>query len=1443
MTVVAAGLDRRIRERLEQLRDRFVAVSLRSRSVRLRRTSRSGAFDLWRLRDHDTDALANLLATLGREGAAPTRLCAVRGGEHTELVEDIVHLARASRQERMETGADILAVGGPILEGVCSDGTWLRAPVVLFPVSLQKTSTGRLGWEVAPRGAPELNEPLVQTLERLEGIRLDRSELLELDADGELGVDAETWGALQAYLTRIGLALESTDALPDLAPFPPRTPDDIEEMGGTDAGSFRLHHHLLLGRFPLSASSIILDYDQLLDPERRGLTDDDLGLARDLLLVDESEVAASDLREDGSDDTHPSSDIGEERPAILGDLRRWQVLPSDSSQDAVFSHLESLAPEAGDERGVVVQGPPGTGKSQLIANLIASSVAQGKRVLLVCPKRAALDVVANRLADLGLSEPVAVVHDVQRDRAAIGAAIAQTLEQAVSASEFDAANLDHQLASAAADHNRAMSRLDARVAAAQETYDCLTGRNSPRPGLAELLERALGDDGRELPNLSEFADEITPQAVDRHLPLVESMAAETHTLAAPHPLAERGDWSDLDGDALDAVFTRCEHIDDILATFDKLSGPLTPAQAHRREDLWREAAPLIDLFDEGSAAEIADFALFWGWTGGEAATGQWHQVMETLRHARSSLSAVPYQLINTSVDQLEQWREDLARLAELTSRWYRGFTLQFWRLRNVPRDILEHCAEPDSASQLPVDVGRLVAHALEWHAFLEALPSDNPLFQFGFDGQPVAIDDAIATLESQHRRVMCTHRLHEELQELGPAYAELPQLDALAAADLAGEAFFSAAGADRKKATLLAELDELLAEAEDVLGPGLRRRIRRHTAAGEFDAARDAVAAFVDARPDVAEAARQDRILSDRPAWLIDFLRRWRPGERELSEVTADLRLAVQRAWIDHWLDGKTVHSVEAPLIDEEQRARLSAALADCRAVADRGIIARFYGRLVEAFTDKPAARRAMRKLDTDARRKRYRKTLRQLVSEYWDNALSLVRPVWCCSPESVAAIFPLRPGLFDLVIFDEASQCPVESALPALLRARSAVVAGDDQQMPPSHFFQAATEPSDDATDSSLLTSVSVLALARAVYPGVTLRWHYRSHHEELVAFSNAAFYEGRLVTAPSSEPAISADIEGLHFELVDGLWQENQNPTEATRIVELVDRVLGIDGPDGRPPTVGVVTFNRKQAELVEQLLDERSAGNRNFARRLARDRQRPVVDQLFVRNLENVQGDERDIILMSPGYGPTEEAGPIHARFGPLNLAGGEKRLNVAITRARLGLWLVTSIDPDQLDVSATTHPGPRIFKAYLSFVRARSSGNLDTARSALDDARELVSGHRSLADASRLVRASQLGSRVADELAGALDRRGLQVRREVGLGSQHIDLAIRADADQRWQVGVDCREFLRQPDPLARDVYNPAFWRRQGWSIVRVSPGMWLECPDEVIDRLIRRVRTI
>jgi len=1404
------------RRRLEALRDRFVAVNMRSRTLRLLRPSKSGALDLSRV--EDAKRLLWLVQVLGSDTARPGILADVASAATGDsLSADVATLAHAARADRMETGADDLAVGWPFLEGRAADGTWLRAPLFLYPVALGQTKKGRLRWTIEPIGSPVLNEPLVQTLARLGGVRVTVEDFLKRDDDGRFKVDDATWKGLLETLQVAGVRLHETPpALPALEPLEPR---DAEQRDAAPLDRFKLRFHLVLGRFPAAASTIVQEYDTLLAGPLR---DGSLGLAADLLAIDEDAVW-----EPGAGPPPPAPPLPGHGDDALGDLRRWQPLRSDASQDDVFRFLEK-----GGRAGLVVQGPPGTGKSQLITNLVAASVARGDRVLLVCQKRAALDVVADRLAHLGLSDVAAIVHDTERDRNAVCHAVADTLAHVLDDSASDGRARREDIERASAAHARALSQVEARVEAHQAAWSLLAAPHHGRPGLAELDQRSLDDPGHPLPDLRDQVASLDEPGLERALPHLDGLAPVAARLARPHPLWRRSDWRDHRQSHLDDAWAKLRTLADALAAWRAVrdTGHLRPRDLDALAATFIEGEPFVRLALDPDDAPLADFVLFWGWCGGDEESGEWARITHQLAEAKARLGPVPSELVVRSDAELDADAERMDELAAIDDHWYRVFRPRYWSLRGLLKRTVEGLSRPvELGDDRPTALANLLREALPWQALIRSMPADSPFFDFGFSGDPAELDQALDHVGGRRDAVGAVHRLAGRLARFRGPYAELPRFDGDVAAARAAP-FVAALTADVRRQRALDAVDRAL----DALAPHLDSPARRDLA----DAARDDtdraladVDALLGARGDADAAVALDRQLADQPPWVAAFLKRWRQADAQ-GTPQQEARRAVEWAWRQLLLSGRPQSALVAPLVEPAGLAALSDAADGSRELTASGIAARYQARLIELAASEHG-RQGLQKLAADARKRRYRATLRQVIERHWQRGLAVARPVWLCSPESVAALFPLEPELFDLVIFDEASQCPVESAVPALVRTQRAVIAGDDQQMPPSHFFRAAYDDDLDDEETSLLASQSILDLARIALPNTTLRWHYRCRHEELIAFSNAAFYGRRLATAPNAERRRLASWEGLHFERVDGQWLDQENPVEAELVVDALGRVLGEDAPGGGAPSVGIVTFNKKQAARIEELIEARAALDEAFRERLQRDRERPVIDQVFVRNLENVQGDERDVILMSLGYGPSEPGGRVHARFGPLGQEGGDKRLNVAITRARLGLWVFASFDPEALSVDGSKHAGPKLLKAYMRFVRAASRRDEADADACLTEAAELGGGRGVTARGGRLLGGGRTGLAVRDALAAALIERGYRVKREVGLGRLSLDLAVATHEDRTFRVGVDCSAFLRESDPLTRDLYVPLFWQRLGWTLIRVTPGRWRDERDRVL----------
>ncbi|MCU0862121.1 MAG: DNA2/NAM7 family helicase, partial [Methanomassiliicoccales archaeon] len=399
-------------------------------------------------------------------------------------------------------------------------------------------------------------------------------------------------------------------------------------------------------------------------------------------------------------------------------------------------------------------------------------------------------------------------------------------------------------------------------------------------------------------------------------------------------------------------------------------------------------------------------------------------------------------------------------------------------------------------------------------------------------------------------------------------------------------------------------------------------------------------------------------------------------------------------------------------------------------------------------------------KLIDELSKKRRIKPVRKLM-ELHQFQLMTAAPVWLASPEAASEVFPLQRGMFDLVVFDESSQLAVERALPSLYRGRRALIAGDEKQLRPFDLFQTRDEDEelDEVTEAE-----SLLVLGMRILTPRYLSWHYRSKYQELIDFSNHAFYDGNLEIAANVQRRF--DSAPIDFVRVDGRWEERRNPVEAEKVVDVAHWLLSEGEQKGRMPSVGVITFNEQQRDLVEETIERRRSSDPEFERlySLSSAPTRNLDDRPFVKNIENVQGDERDAIIFSVAYAK-DPSGKMRVQFGPLNQEGGENRLNVAITRARERVVMVASFDPAELPVEESKNLGPKRLKDYLLYAQAVSRMRREDVEAAL---KRLGTAGQAMGTTAQ--EAGALESMVME----ALQAQGLEVEERVGFSGYKLDL---------------------------------------------------------------------
>lgn len=1388
--------DDRLRRGLSRLRDKLVSGDGRSPSVRLHACRAGRSVDLHDLEDVSTGLAERALALL-RAGREARVVDGAETGTHDgarRLEAALVALAREHRARKEETGADDLYLGYPFLTGLAG-GYLVRAPLLLYPVTIQRDVRSQARIVLTPpRGsAPVANQSALRLLFHKKGLRYPDEVAEHLDELAQEGPEA-----VVAELAQLGLALVPGPG--ELRSFAERR----DELAGWKDDRLELEECAVLGLFPQSNSDLLQDYDELLTALEGGaVAGEMLGCAAELLPADLRPPGESAAPRAEADPTPPLA----------------PVLYADPVQRDVLARARLT-------RALVVDGPPGTGKSQVIVNLVADALARGEKVAVVCEKRAALDVVAQRLEGVGLRHLLAVVHDVHEDRRGLYAQVAARLEDEAQRETADGA----------------LGRV------AEESAACV--EELLRRG--KMLAAAQGD--LSLGELHTFSAALealpaSASAVLADLPVgvMEGLALGVKGLHPYVDLARPGSpWMPPTGAKPRADLAAYAPAE-IEALSAALRGCFEKARRHEEACSAAGVAP-----DEARLEEIK-----------EAAVALSVAVESRSSRQSSSEQEAFVRLLTLALDEPKR----LAACLEALGQWQEA------------RDVCLRLGEPVSFrasaefGAAVEDAGRLhrsffkLLNPAWWRAgktLRATLASEWP------DKAGAQIDGALlASIEERRRAatgwdtVRSAAReasLPEEFGSAQEAEAWVHRMNAVwraakPVAELRGRLVTVGAWPETLAPAALPAWDRRLdalqtvLSAHGALGEALRPVqvvlpwLRSFASACDLAALTEAWAR--DAERLVASDRRRAEARAVHPSSDILFAQfAASPLAEAPAETWAD---AVRKLWSGHGIgaiEGREPSIRVLDQADDGKEARLRQAIDEHAQLSVRHVLARQDANPLLSTapaakgarrTEHQATREAMLK---EAKKQRNTLPLRGFVRRFWDRGLFDVLPVWLLSPETMATLFP-RAAVFDQVVLDEASQCTAENGLPALMRARRAVIAGDERQMPPTSFFKTSAEEEDgEAQDGAreMFDAESLLVLARNRVEHLGLGWHYRCLHEELIAFSNHAIYGGSLKTIPSVASRLAP--AAVHWvEVPDAQYEDGVNRAEAARVVELIDELLR----RADPPTLGVVTFNLTQRRAILDEIDRRRAEDPEFAAvfdaAMARDR---IDERPFVKNLETVQGDERDVIVFSLGHAPVERKRKdgrtetyVPARFGPLGQRGGERRLNVAVSRAKKEIYVVASFEPQALSVAKAKHEGPRLFKGFLEFAHHLAHGRRNQSDRVLSLMREGGS-QTAMALSSRL---PPTYVPLKAQLALELEKQGLRCELDVGTSEFRVPLAVLDQEDPtRYRLGVLCDEGQVVPDPLEAHVHTPRVLDTRGWKLMRVTGREW----DRDKERVVREV---
>ncbi|SCY63061.1 DUF3320 domain-containing protein [Butyrivibrio sp. INlla14] len=1072
-------------------------------------------------------------------------------------------------------------------------------------------------------------------------------------------------------------------------------------------------------------------------------------------------------------DIHSRSDILE-RNNIVRSLMKGAVdwdctIPDNVDTDEAYLPITADASQirainmAANDVSFVLHGPPGTGKSQTITAMIANALTKGKTVLFVAEKMAALEVVQKRLAALGIEDFCLELHSNKATKKAV-------LDQLKKTLEIHVYGLKTEYDQKIEDIRRMRKGLDAYA-------EKLHVRREFGKSLKELIDiyETIPDHNIELRFSSEYASTISQSDLDNQKRLLEQLVAAGRGVGHPHnhPLSA----------VHQTVYTQTLKMD--------LEG-VVQAYKSSLDNLRKPVEEFIKSLSIESPVTKED----------------WENISV---YARSVISSeeIPSMLLNA--DNLDkEFDFPLSYLDEkgkLDAR--KGSLLQSWKESFLQSDMSIYRAKYDEANKKLLGKGKAISNLV---AEIQSFAS--------FSVSAEQIPAIIADIEMYQKQAASLNeksgQLSFEWKQLVEKYPDVNSLQSY-------------------KNSVQRQLD-VIEQFSDV--------VRKLEQAGELKACVDNAKIIIEQYENVkAKEAKVNDLLiledSDTEGnWLDNrikvcdnliengaYIKDW-IVYRQFDDACRKAGVGLVCDAYEEGLDHELVMSVylrsiykaiilsvieKEPALNSftgngfnEQIVQFKKLDAEFMELTKDEMFYKLTHNLPSSYESVQMSKELnilRRAISSNGRGMSIRSLFDQIP-----HVLMKLCPCMLMSPISVAQYLSADNDLYDIVIFDEASQLPTCKAVGVLARGKNAVIVGDPNQMPPTSFF-AGNTVDEDNLDIEDLYSILDDCLALGM-PSAHLQWHYRSRHESLIAFSNHEFYENSMLTFPS----VNDRERRVSLVKVDGFYDRKKgrvNEAEAKAIVAEIKRRYKDELL--RNETIGVVTFNVTQQTLIEDMLQE------EFQKDVGFDKWASSGDEaLFVKNLENVQGDERDVILFSVAYGPDQE-GKLSMNFGPLNKEGGWKRLNVAVSRARDEMIVFSTMTADMIDLKRTKAKGVESLKDFLSFAQ---KGTLQLSYSEMQQKK-----HQG----------------ILDRICSELEQAGYKYQKAVGHSRFKVDIAvINPFNEDEYLMGImlDGDSYKQSSNTKDREVAQVGVLGGLGWKLHRIWTMDWWDNKQKEIDHLLQ-----
>ena len=1082
----------------------------------------------------------------------------------------------------------------------------------------------------------------------------------------------------------------------------------------------------------------------------------------------------------------PGSPIGPDSRLddILEPIDTFHVLDADSSQATVVADVSH-------GRDLVVQGPPGTGKSQTIVNLIADAVAHGRTVLFVSEKMAALEVVKRRLDSIRLGGVCLELHSNKTNKRAVLDELQRTIRLRKPQTGGITAELEGLVQTRDRLNHYDMA-INTPVGETEVTPHTAIGglrqlaaSNNPEPPAQVVIEEIESWTRAQYDRRRRIVSELQTRLRRTGVPRQHRFWGTKLTTLLPQQQRDLETSISRAIESVKSLNERSEKLADVL----RLSCPTKSSGTRWLISIAGVVADHPDLYNLNLSSS--------NWDTRRADVFYLVKSVSQIQHLRAQYGEHL---------KARAWDSDLRDVREILARhgnsMFRIFSGEYRRARSQLAALWRE--------RLPKDVDL-------WIEVAEVLIEFRRLTASVSDMQDLA-KDCFGT--------SWTDRLEDWYELIPRVQRYLSLIGEIEDGSIPGEVRQSlqhhamSANTSELPGLIIRTQSALQAHAAGIADLQTRMQFELFDGPEDTDGLQDLQFAnqlelfgsWSEQLDDIHEIINLNNgynaAIQEELEPLVELSHTWESASNALTSV-------LEKEWFESIISRAYAERPEIREFDsgihESHINRFGA--QDSQALLNNQT------RVAFNHIDKLprlGAGGEVATLRREFEKRRRHLPIRQLITRS-GRAIQAIKPVFMMSPLSIANFLPPGELEFDIVIFDEASQVRPVDALGALMRGKQAVVVGDSEQLPPTSFFASVLGEieEDSVVESRTADMESVLSLFRAQgAPLRPLQWHYRSRHESLIALSNQEFYNNSLVVFAS--PDSSRDESGLRYHhLENTIYDRGRSRTNRDEALAVAEAVLE-HGRHTPELTLGVAAFSTAQSDAIVNALESLRRGDPSVERFFAAHPDEPF----FIKNLENVQGDERDVIFISVGYGRTAN-GTVPMNFGPLNQEGGHRRLNVLITRARQRCHVFTNLRSEDISVDETGNRGVRALREFLQYA--------DTGVLRQEIAE--VSGR-------------EPGSPIQAAVADALRSRGHRVHEEVASGGRFVDMAIVDPARPgRYALGIefDGASYHSALWARDRDRLRESVLKNLGWRLHRIWSTDWFRTPERELDRVEVEIR--